>query len=245
MYRIFFFIFIFSAIFALFISDVQAAVSGDLIKLVCTGDNGAICKTVYYLGEDGKRYSFPNKKIFDSWYDDFSGVSEINSSEMASYLLGGNVTYRPGKRMLKIATDPKVYLVDKNGVLRWITSEAVAASFYGADTWQFLIDDIPDAFFSSYTIGEPIYSRDDFDLDGVGATVTSINHDKGFVALPEAEPTPEPTVETPSCTSNSSPVFTYDIAVMNRVLQITHPTPVRTMPMFGILALPRKRCTHL
>jgi len=48
-----------------------------------------------------------------------------------------------------------VYHVEKNGVLRWVTSEAMATSMYGAD-WAKKIDDLNDAFLSSYKIGEPL-----------------------------------------------------------------------------------------
>ena len=44
--------------------------------------------------------------------------------------------------MVKVPSDPKVYAVAQGGVLRWISSEAVAVRLYGAD-WNKEIDDIP------------------------------------------------------------------------------------------------------
>jgi len=123
-------------------------ISGSMIKLV-GGD------AVYYCGSDGKRYAFPNEKIYFTWYEDFEGIVEVSLEEIADIALGGNVTYKPGARLVKLQTNPKVYAVDNGGVLRWITSSEVAENIYGPD-WNTMIDDMPDSFFFNYTIGEDI-----------------------------------------------------------------------------------------
>ncbi|MFA6604135.1 MAG: hypothetical protein WCT10_04885 [Patescibacteria group bacterium] len=111
---------------------------------------------VYFCGADGKRHGFPNQKIHDSWYvGDFAGVVTVSDTALAQIQLGANVRYRPGVRMVKIQTDPKVYAVDANGVLRWISTEAIATALYGAN-WNQLIDDVPDSFFTDYAIGAPL-----------------------------------------------------------------------------------------
>ena len=125
-----------------------AATSGDLIKMEGLS-------SVYYLGEDGKRYVFPNESTYFSWYSDFSGVVTITASELQSYHLGGNVTVRPGTTLVKITTDPSVYAVEANGVLRKIQNESQAAALYGTD-WNQRIIDLADSFFTNYTIGQPI-----------------------------------------------------------------------------------------
>ena len=111
--------------------------------------------TVYYCGADGKRYVFPSSGVYFSWYENFSGVITITTEELSSLPLGGNVTYRPGSRMVKIQTDPKTYAVDVGGVLRWVSSAEIAESMYG-NNWNTQIDDISPAFFINYTLGEPI-----------------------------------------------------------------------------------------
>lgn len=110
---------------------------------------------VYYCGADGKRYVFPNSKIFNSWYKDFSGVQTITDIEMASIPLGGNVTYRPGVKLVKIQSDPKVYAVAHGGTLRWVTTTALAAKLYGL-SWAKKIDDIDVVYWRNYTVGDPI-----------------------------------------------------------------------------------------
>lgn len=120
------------------------AQAGDLIKM----DGLA---SVYYLGADSKRYVFPNETAFKSWYSDFSGVKTISQSELESYSLGANVTIRPGTKLVKITTDPKVYAVETGGVLKWIPDEATATTLYGAN-WAQRVVDVPDAFFTNYTV---------------------------------------------------------------------------------------------
>lgn len=110
-------------------------------------------KAVYYCGADGKRYVFPNDRIYFSWYDDFSEVIEVPAETLAQIRLGGNVTYRPGITMVKITTDPKVYAIDRGGVLRWVTSEEKAEELYGA-YWNKEVQDIADVFLIDYIVGE-------------------------------------------------------------------------------------------
>jgi hypothetical protein len=147
-----------AALFAAFIANgvlVSATVpSGTLIK-------GSL-PAVYYVGSDGKRYVFPNDKTYFSWYQDFSQVVKVSDAELASYIIGGNATYRPGVRLVKIQSDPKVYAVAHGGVLRWIKTEAAAIALYGVD-WNKQIDDISDSFFINYTVGSDIAVAADFD----------------------------------------------------------------------------------
>jgi hypothetical protein len=110
---------------------------------------------VYYCGRDGKRYGFPNAKIYATWYEDFSNVRVITNEEMAALPLGGNVTYRPGSRLVKIQSDPKTYAVGRDGLLRHVPDEATAIALFGS-AWSGLVDDIDVAFFLNYRIGAPI-----------------------------------------------------------------------------------------
>ena len=125
-----------------------ACVSGTLIK-------SASLPAVYYCGKDGKRYVFVNDKAYFSWYADFSGVQIVSDTTLATIALGGNITYRPGVRMVKVMSDPKVYAVARGGVLRWVGSEAIATRLYGAN-WNQQIDDIADSFFVNYHVGASI-----------------------------------------------------------------------------------------
>lgn len=123
----------------------QKIITGNLVKL-----DGS---TTVYLVRDGKRYSFPNQKTYESWYgNDFSSVATISAGELASYQLFGNITYQPGS-LVKIPTIPKVYLVTDDGSLRWVQTEAKLNSL-GLFLSQ--VNDLPETFFLDYTIGTDI-----------------------------------------------------------------------------------------
>lgn len=115
---------------------------------------------VYYLASDGKRYVFPNEKIYFSWYENFDGVSEVDDGTLSSYDLGGNISYRPGTHLVKIQSNSTVYAVEPGGMLRAIDSEDTASSLYGND-WADRVHDLPDSFFAYYTVtselDEPVY----------------------------------------------------------------------------------------
>ncbi|MBU1915628.1 hypothetical protein KKC47_00680 [Patescibacteria group bacterium] len=114
---------------------------------------------VYYCGRDGRRYVFLNERVFYSWFDDFNSLVEMSALDIARIPLGGNITYRPGTRMVKIESDPKVYAITRGGVLRWVMTEAVAEALYGPN-WNQFIDDVPVSFWINYRFGDPITPAD-------------------------------------------------------------------------------------
>lgn len=134
---------------------------------------------VYYQAKDGKRYVFSDREVFGSWYKDFSSMKTITPEAMANITIGGNVTYRPGTRMVKISSDPRVYAVDAHGTLRWIANETVARGLYGA-SWAKEIRVIPDFLFINYTVGAPISTVSDFSPGAAIRAATSINVDKSL-----------------------------------------------------------------
>lgn len=130
----------------------------DLIKLPDDGNPATQHDSaVYYCGRDGKRYAFPNAHVYATWYADFSNISIVTSEELAALPLGGNVTYRPGARLIKIQSDPKTYAVGRGGVLRHVPDEATAVALFG-NGWNRLVDDVDVAFFQNYRIGQPLVS---------------------------------------------------------------------------------------
>lgn len=118
--------------------------AGDLVR-------GQNFSAVYYYGADGFRYVFPNDKTYFTWYQNFDTVKWLSDADLGKIQIGGNVTYKPGSKMIKINTDPVVYAVSKGGTLMAIASESVATSLYGS-AWNTHIDDVPDGFFSNYDV---------------------------------------------------------------------------------------------
>lgn len=183
---------------------------GDLIK----GPGEA----VYYYGANGKRLVFPTSKTYFTWYSDFSQVKSLTAGELAAIPLGGNATYRPGVKLVKITTDPKVYAVASNGTLRWVETEQVVKDLYGAD-WNTKIDDIPDAFFINYTVGASIKNASDFQPAAQTAAATDLNTDRklgnGTPTTPTTPTNPTTPTSTPSTPdTNGSLSFTQSKTVL-------------------------------
>ncbi len=156
-------------------ASAAGCTSGSLIK-------GSLA-AVYYCGGDGKRYVFTNDKAYFTWYSDFSGVMKISDADLASVQIGGNVTYRPGVKMIKIQSDPKVYAISKGGTLRPIASEAVASGLYGS-TWNKQIDDVSDAFFTNYSMGSALNAASDYNKANEMSGSQTINQDKNLSSGP-------------------------------------------------------------
>ncbi len=139
------------------VASVHAATINTVIR-------GQSVDTVYWYANDGKRYVFPNPATYFTWYPSFSNVQMISDSELATISLGGNVTYHPGAKLVKITTDPKVYAVSRGGILRHVTSETLAIQLYGVN-WAKQVNDVPDSYFANYTIGAPIYSTSEYNAN--------------------------------------------------------------------------------
>lgn len=156
--------------------------AGDLIKPPDDGNPATNADTaVYYYGADGLRYVFPNSKTYFTWYSGFNNVKEVDAVQLGSIGLGGNVTYRPGLRMIKIESSPVVYAIDRGGRRRPIDSEAAALALYG-NNWNRQIDDVADAFFSNYPEGQPIDDAGDLTPSAATASNPDINTDKDLRA---------------------------------------------------------------
>jgi len=134
---------------------------------------------VYYYANDGKRYVFPNERVYNTWYGGFANVKTISGQELSKIPLGGNVTYRPGVRMVKMPSDPRVFAVGQGGMLRHVETENVAEALYGP-AWGSHIDDISEAFFLNYSAGPSIQAAFQFSpLQEVQRT-ENINQDKSL-----------------------------------------------------------------
>jgi hypothetical protein len=118
---------------------------------------GPDSSAVYYYGMDGRRHAFPNEKVYFSWYADFKNVVDVGADELASIPLGMNVSYRPGTRLVKIPSIPKVYAVEPGKILRWVEEESFAKALYG-DEWAKRVDDLSEALFIDYAVGASIGS---------------------------------------------------------------------------------------
>lgn len=120
--------------------------------------------SLYWYSADGRRYVFPNSRTYETWFPR-DGVQpkiyRIPTEELARIPIAGNVTYKPGIRMIKAKEDPKIYAVSLGGVIRHIENTAVIEEIYGKD-WLSKLDTVPDAFFVNYSLGDSIKSSSDY-----------------------------------------------------------------------------------
>ncbi|MDF1496703.1 MAG: Ig-like domain-containing protein [Patescibacteria group bacterium] len=154
--------------------------AGSLIKIPSDSDPNTYSDTaVYYFASDGRRYVFPNEKVYFTWYPTFENVNILSLEDMTKIPIGGNVTYRPGSKLVKFQTDNKVYAVYQNGELRWVPTEQLAKDLYG-DGWAAKVDDINESFYVNYTFGMPIEHRLDFVPDTIYNKFSTIEKDKSI-----------------------------------------------------------------
>lgn len=155
-------------------------IPGDLIKIPDDGDTKTLSDTaVYYYASNGKRYVFPNEKVYFTWYPDFSKVKIIPLDQMSLIPIAANVTYKPGSKLVKFQTDTKTYLVTRGGILRWAKTEDVAKSWFGPN-WNQYVDDISEAFYINYRFGEPVASPLDLAIEIIQGGTKTIDQDKGL-----------------------------------------------------------------
>jgi hypothetical protein len=145
------------------IDSIEELDTGSLIKLPDDQDpNTQIDSTVYYYAIDGQRYVFPNEKCYFTWYLDYSELQIVNAVTLAEIPLGGNITYKPGVKLIKFPSNPKVYAVARGGTLRWVTTDQLARIMYGNDWYINDLDDVSEAFYINYNFGEDIDQEGDF-----------------------------------------------------------------------------------
>jgi len=141
-------------------SNTESAPESWLVKLADDGNPATtLDEAVYLVSANGQRHAFPNAQVFFSWFPNFDEVSYIDEFNLSVMPLGKNVTVRSGTNLIKLANDPKTYAVEAGGALRWIKTEEIARILYGAD-WAKRVIDMPDVFFTNYSLGEPIETAD-------------------------------------------------------------------------------------
>lgn len=106
---------------------------------------------IYYIGTDGKRHPFIPDDAYSSWYTQTDNIRAISSSDLASIPLGAAVAYRPGWGVIRFETSPHLYVVQRDGTLRRLMDDTVAANIYGVD-WRARLRTIPVAFYDAYRI---------------------------------------------------------------------------------------------
>lgn len=118
--------------------------------------------TVYYVSSGHERMPFLNEATYFTYESSFDGVETISDAELAEYQVGRPIAPKAGS-LIKIQTDPKVYVVDgtiEEPVLHWITSEQIAIELYGS-AWAKKVMDVPPTMWPVFTFGEDITDAED------------------------------------------------------------------------------------
>lgn len=156
---------------------------GDLIK---TSDSSAI----YYVGRDNRRHVFPNEHVYYSWFQAFYGIKVVSTQTLASVPQGATVRVRPGMKLVQfisyrpggrgiIASDPRVFALERGGMLRWIRTAQAAAALYGS-AWEREIIPLPETDFAQYRQGMDLIIPDSYNRALVLGSAPSINEDLGL-----------------------------------------------------------------
>ena len=70
------------------------------------------------------------------------------------------MTVRPGTKLIKLQTDPKVYIVGTGAKLHWVKTSELVEGLYG-ENWEDRLIDVSDALFVDYKrstdIGDLLY----------------------------------------------------------------------------------------
>lgn len=113
--------------------------------------------TIYLVNAKGERLFFPTADVYKTWYENYNGVVEIDTSCVDTYpapsALPFMVTYRPGTRLVTTQLTSAVYAVLPGGRLEKLGSENVAKELYGAD-WGSRVFDVHDVYFVNYKVSD-------------------------------------------------------------------------------------------
>lgn len=109
--------------------------------------------SIYYLDENFVRHPFWDANSFFTYADSFNEVVWVTDATLSTMTLGTPMLPNPGVVLVKIQSNPKVFAIDGDNVLRWVPDEATALSLYGSDWSNYVIDLEPTAF-ARYSIGE-------------------------------------------------------------------------------------------
>jgi ppGpp synthetase/RelA/SpoT-type nucleotidyltranferase len=138
---------------------------------------------LYWYGKDKKRYPIPTIHTFLTWFpstEKMPNIRQLPDEVVVRIPIGGNITYRPGTKNIKIASSSYKYAVSHGGVLHLIGDPKIAVRIFG-ENWEDKVDTIPDAFFTNYFVGEEIKKVSDFDPAKERDMSPTIDHDKNLI----------------------------------------------------------------
>ena len=139
--------------------------SAESTTLLPTGTfmKGESWTTVYYV-EGATRRPFLDAQTFFTYADNFDAVIDTSDAYLANYTIGTPMMPKAGTVLVKVVSVNKVYALEADNTLRWITSEAIATSLYGSH-WADYVIDVPVTAWGHFTIGDDVSSSSDIEAD--------------------------------------------------------------------------------
>ncbi len=120
----------------------------------------------YWYGNDTNRYSFLSHDVVESWFPDAAtrpAITAVRDTVLASITLNGFIGYKPGTRLIKISSDPKIYAISEGMKLRWLENEKIIEQIYGS-SWRDLLITVPDVVFIEYVVGDSVVRVSDYNF---------------------------------------------------------------------------------
>lgn len=144
------------------LEDISVVEAGDYIK-------SPYFDTVYYIDASLVRHPFMDKQTYFTWQDSFDSIDVVTDATLMTLPLGAPMLPKSGVVLVKIQSSNRVYAVVDSGdmfspTLRAINDEDTAASVYGSD-WADYVIDIPVTLFPRFQFGDFIYGSDDISVD--------------------------------------------------------------------------------
>jgi hypothetical protein len=109
-------------------------------------------------------------QTFFTWQSSFSGVKVVTDATLTSLTLGSTMLPKAGVVLVKIQSDPKVYMLETNSAnvlkptLRWVSTEAIAIGLFGSG-WANYVIDIEPTMYGWFNVGTAINSTSDVSVD--------------------------------------------------------------------------------
>jgi subtilisin family serine protease len=132
-------------------TELDGVLTGDFIK-------APSFSSVYLIDDEGGRRAFINDAAYFTHSDSFGEITDVLDGDLSVFAVTGLALPRPGVVLVKIASDPRVYLLEDNPAdpyaprIRAIDTEAIAIVMYG-ENWADYIIDIEPTFFTKFTPG--------------------------------------------------------------------------------------------
>ena len=108
--------------------------------------------TVYYVNASGQLRPFRNESTFLTWFN-FGEIKVISESDFATLPTASPMTIRPGTVPVKLPSEPFLYAVEPNNILRHIANENEARRLYG-ERWNTKVIDLTLNDYRQYIVGE-------------------------------------------------------------------------------------------